>query len=139
MPNEEKLISLKEAAAISGYSSDYIGQLIRGGKIFGKQVYYNVAWMTTKEAVMSYKSLGESKKERFSMINWLKEEKRKLLLEWQIIQLFFQTFKHQIPIFLSIIIFILVIILYLVYVLSPGFYRPNLQQDSQQNEKAFSF
>lgn len=40
---EEKLISLKEAARISGYAPDYIGQLIRKGKIAGKQVYYNVA------------------------------------------------------------------------------------------------
>jgi hypothetical protein len=31
-PAHEELISLREAAKISGYSPDYIGQLIRSGK-----------------------------------------------------------------------------------------------------------
>ncbi len=47
-------ISLKEAAKISGYSSDYVGQLIRSGKIEGKQVFSNVAWVTTEDAVQAY-------------------------------------------------------------------------------------
>lgn len=51
---EQKLITLKEAAAISGYDPDYVGQLIRKGKILGKQVYYNVAWTTTEEAIKGY-------------------------------------------------------------------------------------
>jgi hypothetical protein len=51
---EKKLISLKEAAQISGYAPDYVGQLIRSGKIEGKQVYHSVAWMTTEEAVREY-------------------------------------------------------------------------------------
>jgi hypothetical protein len=42
-----KYITLKEAAKISGYASDYIGQLIRRGKLPGKQIYCTVAWMTT--------------------------------------------------------------------------------------------
>lgn len=50
----DELISLREAAKISGYSSDYIGQLIRSGKLEGKQVFSNVAWMTTEEAVLAY-------------------------------------------------------------------------------------
>lgn len=51
---EEKYISLKEASEISGYSPDYIGQLIRKGKIKGKQVYFNTAWMVTEEQVREY-------------------------------------------------------------------------------------
>ncbi len=47
-------ISLKEAAEISGYAPDYVGQLIRAGKLPGKQVYSNVAWVTTEEAVRAY-------------------------------------------------------------------------------------
>jgi hypothetical protein len=47
-------ITLKEASKLSGYSSDYIGQLIRQGKIEGKQVYSNVAWVTTKKALAGY-------------------------------------------------------------------------------------
>ena|SRR6185503_13135100 len=50
----KKLISLKEAARISGYSSDYVGQLIRSGKLEGKQVFSNVAWMTTEDAIQNY-------------------------------------------------------------------------------------
>jgi hypothetical protein len=49
-----KYISLKEAAEISGYAPDYIGQLIRKGKLPGKQVYSNVAWVTTEDALRSY-------------------------------------------------------------------------------------
>jgi|GEM_PF-834995 len=47
-------ITLKEAGEISGYSPDYVGQLIRRGKLEGKQVYANVAWVTTKEALRGY-------------------------------------------------------------------------------------
>lgn len=54
MAKNREYISLKEAAEISGYSSDYIGQLIRGGKLSGKQVYTNVSWVTTEEALRAY-------------------------------------------------------------------------------------
>lgn len=64
---EKKYISLKEAAELSGYSSDYLGQLIRSGKLEGKQVFLNVAWMTTEDALMSYMKdvKGRSKNETF--------------------------------------------------------------------------
>ena len=52
--SSDKYISLKQAAEISGYSSDYIGQLIRKGKLPGKQVYHAVAWTTTEEALQEY-------------------------------------------------------------------------------------
>ncbi len=54
---EKKLdgyITLKEASELFGYSPDYIGQLIRKGKIEGKQVYANVAWMTTINTLEEY-------------------------------------------------------------------------------------
>ncbi len=47
-------ITLKEASERFGYAPDYIGQLIRKGKIEGKQVYANLAWMTTAEAIEGY-------------------------------------------------------------------------------------
>lgn len=49
-------ITLKEASERFGYAPDYIGQLIRKGKIEGKQVYANVAWVTTEEAMEAYKA-----------------------------------------------------------------------------------
>ena len=51
---EKGYITLKEAAEIAGYSSDYVGQLIRSGKIKGEQVYANVAWVTTEEEITAY-------------------------------------------------------------------------------------
>lgn len=50
----KKYISLKEAAELSGYTPDYVGQLIRKGKLPGKKVYANVAWMTTAEDLEAY-------------------------------------------------------------------------------------
>lgn len=49
-----KYITLKEASKMTGYSPDYLGQLIRKGKLTGKQVYLNVAWVTTEEAIREY-------------------------------------------------------------------------------------
>lgn len=51
---EKGYITLKEAAELTGYTSDYVGQLIRAGKIQGEQVYCNTAWMTTQEEVRMY-------------------------------------------------------------------------------------
>lgn len=53
-PQLDGYITLKEAAKISGYSADYIGQLIRKGKIRGRQVYTNIAWVTTEEDLRAY-------------------------------------------------------------------------------------
>jgi hypothetical protein len=52
--HEKGYITLKEAATLTSYSSDYIGQLIRAGKIRGEQVYSNVAWVTTEDEVLAY-------------------------------------------------------------------------------------
>lgn len=52
--DKRKYISLKEAADIAGYSPDYIGQLIRAGKMEGQQVYTNVSWVTTEKALRTY-------------------------------------------------------------------------------------
>ncbi len=60
----EKLISLKEASKISGYASDYVGQLIREGKIKGKQVYRAVAWVTTEDAIRDYLKHARTRKSR---------------------------------------------------------------------------
>lgn len=47
-------ITLKKAAQISNYSPDYVGQLIRSGKIRGEQVYQQVVWVTTEDEIRAY-------------------------------------------------------------------------------------
>ena len=51
---EKGYITLKEAADIAGYTPDYVGQLIRAGKLKGEQVYSSVAWVTTEEELNTY-------------------------------------------------------------------------------------
>lgn len=51
---EKGYITLKEAAEIANFSPDYVGQLIRAGKIKGEQVYSNLAWVTTEDEIRAY-------------------------------------------------------------------------------------
>lgn len=51
---DKKYISLKEAAKLLGYHPDYIGYLIRKGKIKGRKVYGSTAWFVNKEEVLAY-------------------------------------------------------------------------------------
>ncbi len=70
----KKYITLKEAAQLSGYSPDYIGQLIRRGKIAGKQIYFNVAWVTTEEEINRYlQEKKEKRAEEFNFSRWIRE------------------------------------------------------------------
>jgi hypothetical protein len=55
-----RYITLKEASKISGYTPDYLGQLIRKGKLSGKQIYLNIAWVTTEEALGEYLEKNKS-------------------------------------------------------------------------------
>ena len=47
-----KLISLKKAAEISGYTQDYLGSLVREKKIKGERIGRD--WFTTEEALKRY-------------------------------------------------------------------------------------
>jgi hypothetical protein len=69
-------ISLKEASEISGYSPDYIGQLIRAGKLNGKQVFQQVVWVTTEKDLLTYmesKRTGVGRASPKSLREWLKQ------------------------------------------------------------------
>ncbi len=99
-------ITLKEAAKISGYAPDYIGQLIRKGKLPGKQIYNAVAWMTSEEAVRKYM---EKQKQGVGARSW----QRKLAEK-------FGEFRHQLFLELSIFRFAR-IALYLMIALAVGF------------------
>jgi hypothetical protein len=50
-------LTLKEAASLTDYTPDYIGQLVRAGKIEGKQVYSSVAWVTSEDSLRQYLAL----------------------------------------------------------------------------------
>ena len=59
---KQKFISLKEAAKLTGYAPDYIGSLIRKGKLTGKKVYSGVSWMTAEEDIKKYQEKIETQK-----------------------------------------------------------------------------
>jgi len=140
MMDENKLISLKEAAKISGYSSDYIGQLIRSGKIPGKQVYTNISWMTTAHAIIEYKNNSErnkDKKDEHSGVEaYLKSKKRVFLMEFDIFKLFFKTFKSSLPIILVIVVsFALLLIYFFNYLYNVSVDSYNKNKIQKQNEQ----
>ena len=58
-----EFISAKEASFITGYTSDYVGQLCRGGKVESKMI--GRAWFVNKDSILQHKefasSLGVSK------------------------------------------------------------------------------
>jgi hypothetical protein len=58
---ENGFLTLKQASEITNYSPDYIGQLIREGKIEGKQVYSSVSWLASADSLDSYMS-GKARK-----------------------------------------------------------------------------
>jgi hypothetical protein len=101
-----KFIPLKEAARISGYSSDYIGYLIREGKIMGRPVYTNISWQTTAEEVLNYKN-RDSKKNTESgkkVVTSFRHFQKRAFREIKIIKLFFATFREVLPIILVLIL-----------------------------------
>ena len=55
---------------MSGYTADYLGQLIRNGKLEGKQVFLNVAWVTTREAVEDYLHKNRKKQDVVGVYTW---------------------------------------------------------------------
>ncbi|MCK4539745.1 hypothetical protein KAU09_01160 [Candidatus Parcubacteria bacterium] len=114
--NEKALISLKDAAKISDYSADYIGQLIRTGKIPGKQVCCTVAWMTTADAVMAYKNKGKADA-KLSVGEKLANRWRMLVMEMGIIKLFFKTFKYSLPLLFVIVISFSLLSFYIIYII----------------------
>ena len=113
-----KFISLKEASRISGYSSDYIGYLIREGKIEGRPVYTNISWQTTAEEVLNYKNRtakrdAESGKK---MVNNFLHFQRRASREIRIIKLFFATFRSVLPIILVLILSFSILIGFFLYI-----------------------
>ena len=51
---KHKYLPLKEAAKLFGYNPDYIGCLIRKGKIPGKKVCGTTSWQLNKQSIIEY-------------------------------------------------------------------------------------
>ncbi|MDA3839483.1 MAG: hypothetical protein PF572_00185 [Patescibacteria group bacterium] len=119
MEKGKKLISLKEAAELSGYSSDYVGQLIRSGKIFGEQTYSNVVWMTTEDAVLDYRNNSKNKNSKQEGIKkgYLPSLKRRFSIEVNIFRVFFKTFKSAFLVLLFLFISVIFLVSYIAYIL----------------------
>ena len=56
---EERLISLTEAAALSGLSADHLRRLAEKGRLQAKKIGRN--WITTREAVAEYLANPEAR------------------------------------------------------------------------------
>lgn len=52
MESLKKIITLKQAAELTGYNQDYLGYLVRNGEIKAKKVGRN--WMTTEQEIQSF-------------------------------------------------------------------------------------
>jgi len=108
--SEKEYISLREASKISGYSSDYVGYLIRTGKIPGRMVYTGVSWQTTREAILAYKNRQQRKKGKTNFREKINEGlsslKSRLGFEFNLLKMFFKEFK-TILIFLFLLVFLI--------------------------------
>lgn len=134
--NKEKWISLKEAAKISGYAPDYIGEMIRKGKIPGKQVYYNIAWMTTPEALLKYKQREKKKGARKdslkdNIFGFLSEAKQKILCEARTFKLFVKTFKYLLPVLIVLILSFSILLFYFFSLFSSD------TKEAEKNQESF--
>jgi hypothetical protein len=115
--DKNKLITLKEAAKISGYTPDYIGQLIRSGKIKGEKVYCQITWMTTEADLLVYKNNFSDEDEKKSFLamffNFIKAYKNKIESELEFLNIFLKNIKTIIPILIILVSCCIVICFFL--------------------------
>ncbi|PLX26883.1 hypothetical protein C0583_05525 [Candidatus Parcubacteria bacterium] len=135
---EKDLISLKEAGEVSGYSADYIGQLIRSGKIPGKQVYTNISWMTTADAVLAYKNASKNKDKTPTYTEKILNAKRKLEMELSIIKLILQNFKSAIPLIIILLV-IFSALLFSIFYFTNNTVNPGNKNIQEQNQETIKF
>jgi len=127
---KEEYISLKEASRISGYSPDYIGYLIRTGKIPGRMVYTGVSWQTTREAILAYKNRQQRKKGKMTLKESVNESwkslKTRIGFELSLLRMFFKEFK-------AILVF-LFLLLFLITAISTWFLSSRLERKIEVKE-----
>ena len=80
MENLKKVISLNQAAKISGYHSDYLSSLIRKGEIKGRKVGGN--WFTTEEELKNYKFKQKVRHKKFALVDFMSPGRTKKIMIW---------------------------------------------------------
>jgi hypothetical protein len=131
-----KFITLKEASKISGYSPDYLGQLIRKGKLSGKQVYLNVAWMTTEGALREYLDNNKTLPGKATVIGGIRAKARRWLRD--------HTTGEAMIILARRVLYILIVILaifclFLIYALFANIFRAATVQAATGVPKILSY
>ena len=89
-------ITLKEAARISGYHQDYLGQLIRSGKLSGRRL--GKEWVTTALVLAEYmngKSKTPASLEALTLPGWRRHLKKLVILSFVVAVLFGIIFAPQ--------------------------------------------
>ena len=56
--NGKKFISTRQAARLTGYTSDYVGQLCRAGKVDSKMV--GRSWYVSEESILLYQKVNDA-------------------------------------------------------------------------------
>jgi len=123
MSRKNRYISLKEAAEISGYAPDYVGQLIRQGRLPGKQIFSHVAWVTTEEAIRDYVNGAGGRKEKKRL--WNKKTGGSFVPEKAINTLYY-----------FVIGFLVLFLLFLFYAFSTSYEKSLDKKALQKNENA---
>jgi len=78
MESLKKIITLNQAAKLSGYTQDYLGYLIRKGEIKGKKV--GKSWFTTEEEVRNYIFKKSIRHEKLAIRGFFSRRRRKNIL-----------------------------------------------------------
>lgn len=68
MESLKKVISLSQAAQISGYTQDYLGFLLRKGEIRGMKK--GRVWFTTEEEIKNYLFKKKVRNEEFAIVDF---------------------------------------------------------------------
>lgn len=79
----KKIISLNQAAQISGYTQDYLGYLIRKGEIKGTKK--GKAWFTTEEEINNYLFKKKVLRKDLAIKEFFSPTRRKNIIRFTII------------------------------------------------------
>lgn len=90
MANLKKIISLKEASKISGYTQDYLGFLIRSGEIKGQKM--GRAWFTSQEEINNYFFKRKVRQNKFAFREFFSRNRFSKIVIFSIVVVFLLIF-----------------------------------------------